>query len=88
MMKMANSVLRKIDKRNVNIRPLSYPSDIVISLSNNCNQSCPICSINNLKYQKIQHVSNNITLQQLKMMSSIFRFARSASFMGLINLQK
>lgn len=82
--KIINAILLINDIRKIETKPKSYPTDIIMNLSNTCNLSCPMCSINNLREKKVTHVKNTISLKQVKAFSEIFQRANHLTFMGLI----
>jgi len=81
---LENIRLLKSDIKVGNPRPYSYPVSITLSLSNQCNLSCPICSINNLRSKAIPRVTNHMSLQDIKAFSELFSRAEGVSFMGLV----
>lgn len=72
------------DIRNGSVTPKSYPIDLHLSLSNTCNASCRICSINNIKKRKIPRTINNISFNQIVLFHELFERAFKVDFMGLI----
>lgn len=82
--KVLNYINLKKDVLRINKKPGSYPFRIIMNLSSICDQSCPICSVNNLERAKLTRVKNQISLQHIKAFSAIFKKAISCSFMGLI----
>lgn len=82
--RIINEIILKNDIKKIKTKPRSYPTDIFMSLSNVCNLSCPICSVNNLRKKGVRRVVNNISLKQLKAFSAIFERAHGLNFMGHI----
>jgi MoaA/NifB/PqqE/SkfB family radical SAM enzyme len=82
--KTINAILLMSDIKKTEPKPRSYPTNIIMNLSNICNLSCPMCSINNLREKKITHVKNTISLKHVKAFSEIFQRANHLTFMGLI----
>ena len=75
-------ILRK-DIKQISLLPKSYPTHVTIALSNECNYACPICSIHNLRRNKVVKVTNNIQLDQIKAFSDLFDHIEHLAFMGL-----
>ena len=56
--KVLNYINLKKDVLSRNKKPSSYPFQVVMSLSNTCDHSCPICSVNNLERAEFRRVKN------------------------------
>ena len=82
-LKIINEILLSNDIRKIRDKPKSYPSNITMNLSNTCNLYCPMCSVNNLRKKKLKHVINQISLEQVKSFSEIFKRADNINFLGL-----
>lgn len=81
--KLINRMRAFIDIKHIRLKPRCFPIKMTLALSNVCNYSCPICSINNLR-NKVERVTNNISLDQLKAFSPLFKRVEYISFMGMI----
>lgn len=82
--KTYNFLLSLLDRKLQNKIPLSFPQNMYLSLSNNCNLSCKICSINNLKEKNIKRSINNISLKDIEKFKELLKRVRRVNFMGHI----
>ncbi|OGH94956.1 MAG: hypothetical protein A2538_04685 [Candidatus Magasanikbacteria bacterium RIFOXYD2_FULL_41_14] len=80
---IVNLAQQHFDAKTFNPRPGSTPGDVVFSLTNICNLSCPMCSINNIK-AKCGQVPNFITFDEFKKFAELLAAATRLSFMGFI----
>ena len=81
---ISNLIYLANDIEKKQIKPRSFPVDITLSLSNVCNLSCPICSVNNLRKNNLPRVVNNISSEQIKAFSPVFDNALKLNFMGFV----
>jgi len=70
-------------KRSVK-KPRNFPIYLVMALSNSCNYSCPICSINSLKNEGYKCAKTQINFEEIQKFSRIFKYAQNVRFMGNI----
>ena len=77
-----NRFLLLYDIKSKNLTPESYPWNMTLALSNVCNYLCPMCSVHNLRTNKVKKVTNNISLTQLISFSDLLRCVEQLNFMG------